>query len=85
VTDDWIKDLHVEKVAGGGIPTPMSRAELDAVLAQIPVCCRGGLGRCCDTDKSVWPLPPEWAAVRPFRLEFAHASEGETTLVRAGR
>jgi hypothetical protein len=85
VTDEWIASLTVEKVAGGGVPPRMSKADLATILAQIPPCCQGKLGRCCDTDKSVWPLPPAWAAVRPTRLRLAHDLNGETFLAAAGR
>jgi NitT/TauT family transport system substrate-binding protein len=85
VTDEWIKTLKVEKVAGGGVPPRMSKADLEAVLAQIPACCQGKLGRCCDTENSVWPLPAEWALVRPLRLRYAHDLNGETILASAGR
>jgi NitT/TauT family transport system substrate-binding protein len=85
VTDAWIASLKVEKVAGGGVPVTMRKADLEAVLAAIPACCQGKLGRCCDTEKSVWPLPPAWAAVRPTRLQLVHDLNGETSLAAAGR
>jgi NitT/TauT family transport system substrate-binding protein len=85
VTDEWIASLTVEKVAGGGVPPRMSKADLATILAQIPACCQGKLGRCCDTEKSVWPLPPAWAAVRPTRLRLALDPNGETFLAAAGR
>jgi NitT/TauT family transport system substrate-binding protein len=85
VTDEWIKGVQVEKLAGGGIPPPMDAAGLAAALARIPQCCRGKVGRCCDTDRPVFELPTEWAQVRPTRLTPVHSPEGETTLVRADR
>ena len=84
VTDEWIKGVQVEKVAGGGRPAPMDAQTLDALLAKIPDCCRGKIGRCCDTERSVWPLPSAWAQVRPTRLDMVESPEG-VTLVRADR
>ncbi len=83
VTDEWIQGVQVEKIAGGGKPPPMDAAALATALARLPACCR--VGRCCDTDHSVWPLPADWLAVRPIRLNPVQSPEGVTTLVRAGR
>ncbi len=85
VTDEWIKGVPVERVAGGGPPAPMNARTLEALLAQVPACCRGKIGRCCDTEHSVWPLPPAWARVRPTRLDAVTLAQGETILVRADR
>jgi NitT/TauT family transport system substrate-binding protein len=82
VTDEWIQGIHVQKVAGGGRPAPMDAATLTALLGKVPACCRG---RCCDTERSVWPLPEAWALVRPTRLNLVASPEGETILVRADR
>jgi NitT/TauT family transport system substrate-binding protein len=85
VTDDWIKGVRVEKVEGGGIPPRMDVATLNAILADLPACCKNGPGRCCDSEKSVFALPAEWAAVRPTRLNPVQSVQGETILVSAGR
>lgn len=83
VTDEWVQGVPVAKIAGGGRPAPMDAATLHAILAQRPVCCKTGLGGCCDTERSVFPLPAAWAQLRPVRLNPMLSRDGETILVRA--
>jgi NitT/TauT family transport system substrate-binding protein len=73
VTDDWIKNLPVEKVAGGGRPPRLSPAAF-ARLLEGDSCCSGGvcLGCCGDTESRVLPLGEEWAVVRPSQLPIDH-------------
>jgi NitT/TauT family transport system substrate-binding protein len=65
VTEDWIKSLQVERVAGGGRPPKLSAAEFVA-LFDPDLCCRGKscLGCCGDAGEAVLPLTGEWAVVR---------------------
>jgi NitT/TauT family transport system substrate-binding protein len=48
VTDEWIKSLKVEQVAGGGRPPKLSPGDL-AALFHAELCCQSGacLGCCC--------------------------------------
>jgi NitT/TauT family transport system substrate-binding protein len=85
VTDEWIKGLKVEKIAGGGVPPPMTLAALNAILAHKPVCCEPGQGGCCNSEESLFPLPIDWAHVRPIRWNPAAQPAGGTTLVAKDR
>jgi NitT/TauT family transport system substrate-binding protein len=85
VTDEWIKGVQVEKVVGGGVPAAMTVAQLDAILDRRPLCCRRGLGGCCNSDESLFPLPGEWALVHPRRWDPARAEEGGASVVAQGR
>jgi NitT/TauT family transport system substrate-binding protein len=85
VTDEWIKGVQVEKIAGGGMPPRMDAAALNALMESRGLCCRCGVGRCCDADSPVFTLPTEWAMVRPLRLHEKVSPDGEIILVSAGR
>jgi NitT/TauT family transport system substrate-binding protein len=86
VTDEWVKGVVVEKVAGGGPVPKLSPAEF-AALFDNNNCCTGGacLGCCGDLGRGMPPLTGEWALLKPLRLERLEGSEGGTRLVRAGR
>lgn len=72
VTDEWIKNLKVEKVAAGGRPPKLSPTALAALLHG-DFCCQGGacLGCCGDSGPSLLPMTEEWALVRPLHLDLA--------------
>jgi NitT/TauT family transport system substrate-binding protein len=72
VTDEWVRSLQVEKVAGGGRPVKLSPAGL-AALFMGEICCQQGtcLGCCGDSGEVLLPMTGEWAQVRPLRLDFA--------------
>src|SRR6266849_5112439 len=72
VTDDWVKDLKVEKVAGGGRPRKLSTTELAALFSR-DLCCQEGkcLGCGGDADELLLPMTGEWASVRPRPLDLA--------------
>jgi NitT/TauT family transport system substrate-binding protein len=71
VTDDWIRSLSVEKVAGGGRPPKLTPADF-AALFERDLCCQGGacLGCCGDSGESRLPMTEEWALVRPLHLDM---------------
>jgi NitT/TauT family transport system substrate-binding protein len=81
VTDDWIKSLRIEAVAGGGRPPKLGPAEFAALFDGEP-CCRNGacLGCCGDAGEVRLPLTGEWALVRPLRLDLALKPDGRTPL-----
>jgi NitT/TauT family transport system substrate-binding protein len=83
VTDDWVKGLQVEKVAGGGRPPKLTPVDL-AALFQGKLCCRGGacLGCCGDSAEALSPMTGEWTRVRPLRLEFGLNPDERTQLAR---
>ncbi len=87
LTDEWVKGIQVDQVAGGGIPAPINAEQMDALLAALPKRRTGldGFGLCCDDEKCVFPMTGEWALVRPIRLNLARTQQGEMTLVYAGR
>jgi NitT/TauT family transport system substrate-binding protein len=72
VTDDWVKSLKVDKVAGGGRPPKLTPADF-AALFNRALCCQEGkcLGCCGDSGEVLMPMTGEWALVRPHRLDFA--------------
>jgi NitT/TauT family transport system substrate-binding protein len=74
VSDDWIKSLTVEKVAGGGRPPRLAAADF-AALFRGAVCCQDGacLGCCGDAGEILLPMTGEWAQVRPLRLELGES------------
>jgi sulfonate transport system substrate-binding protein len=81
VTDDWIKSLQIEKLAGGGRPAKLSPLEFAALLKDEP-CCRQGacLGCCCDKAEFRLPLTDEWAQVQPIHLDVALEPAEKTRL-----
>src|SRR5262249_20926776 len=83
VTDEWVKSLQVEKVAGGGRPAKLSPIDF-AALFKGKLCCQGGacLGCCGDSDEFLLPLTGEWARVRPLRLDVALNPDARTPLER---
>jgi hypothetical protein len=86
VTDDWVKNLKVEEVAGGGRPAKLDPADFAALFHRAP-CCQGGacLGCCGDLGESLLPMTGDWALVRPRRLDGALIAEGGTTRTKANR
>jgi NitT/TauT family transport system substrate-binding protein len=84
VTDDWLKRLEVEKVAGGGRPPKLSPADFAALFTR-DLCCKGGacLGCCGDAGEARLPLTGEWALVRPLRLDHALNPESGPVLAQA--
>ncbi|MFL5341165.1 MAG: ABC transporter substrate-binding protein [Gemmataceae bacterium] len=86
VTDEWIKNLNVERVAGGG-PAPKLTPLQFVKLFGEEDCCSGGvcLGCCGDLGKGIPPLTGFWAHLQPRRLEFSPGPDGGRTLVYAGR
>jgi NitT/TauT family transport system substrate-binding protein len=72
VTEDWVKSLQVEKVAGGGRPAKLSSIDF-AALFNGELCCRHGacLSCCGDSGEILLPMAGEWARVRPLRLDLA--------------
>jgi NitT/TauT family transport system substrate-binding protein len=85
VTDDWIKGLKVEKVAGGGDPPRLDPAAFEQLYARSN-CCAGGqcLGCCGELDRGLMRLTGVWAHVTPRRFDPAAAEKGETRYARAG-
>jgi NitT/TauT family transport system substrate-binding protein len=71
VTDEWIKSLKVEKIAGGGRPPKLEPEELAALFGGAP-CCQGGvcLGCCGDPGADLLPMIDEWTSVRPHHLDL---------------
>src|SRR6185295_6271301 len=64
VTDDWIKSVEVEKIAGGGDPPRMAPDELSALIAcNKKSCCNYG---CCGDLEFVMRLTGQWALVKPL-------------------
>jgi NitT/TauT family transport system substrate-binding protein len=86
VSDDWVKDLKIERVAGGGRPPRLSPADFVALFDR-GLCCRGGacLGCCGDSGEPALPLSEEWTLVRPTRLEFGVNRDEGLHLVEARR
>jgi NitT/TauT family transport system substrate-binding protein len=84
VTDEWVKSIKVEKVAGGG-PLPRPDAAEFALLFNRPLCCIGGgcLGCCGDLGKGLLPMEGEWALVRPTRGELLPEPGRDTAVARA--
>src|SRR5262249_30558211 len=56
VTDAWLKNLQIEKVAGGGRPVRLSAGEFAALLKDEPCCGQGVCLGCCG-DKGEFRLP----------------------------
>jgi NitT/TauT family transport system substrate-binding protein len=70
VTDEWVKGLKVEKVAGGG-PIPELRGAAFAAIFNRGAMCDdgGGLGCCDEGGQGLLPLAGAWAQVHPLRLD----------------
>jgi NitT/TauT family transport system substrate-binding protein len=71
VTDEWVKGLKVEKVAGGGPVPELRGAAFAAIFEKGPMCDDGGgcLGCCDELGRGLLPLTGEWALVRPLKLD----------------
>jgi NitT/TauT family transport system substrate-binding protein len=82
VTDDWIKSITVEKVAGGGDPPKLSANELAALICTGKSCCALG---CCGELQHVLPLTEAWASVKPRRYDPEQPQRGDITVVRNSR
>lgn len=81
VTDEWIKSLKVEKVAGGGPIPKLSGPAFAAIFANGPMCDDGGGMGCCDpTGSSSLQLIGPWALVHPTRLDRKLNPEGGSGL-----
>jgi NitT/TauT family transport system substrate-binding protein len=79
VTDEWIKSVEVEKIAGGGDPPKMSTAELAAMLEGEQSCCKYG---CCGELEHVMRLTGEWALIKPRFWDPTGEKQGNTELVQ---
>ena len=82
VTDDWIKGVEVEKIAGGGDPPRLAPAALAALIGGKKSCCNYG---CCGEMEHVMRLTGEWALIKPRFWDPAQPPRGETTLVQSSR
>jgi NitT/TauT family transport system substrate-binding protein len=79
VTDDWVKGLQVEKVAGGGRPAQLSPVDFAALFKGEPCCQNGACMGCCgDSSEMLLPMTGEWASVRPLRLDLALNPDART-------
>jgi NitT/TauT family transport system substrate-binding protein len=87
VTDEWVKSLQVEKVAGGGPAPKLTPDEFAALFDRQKDCCRGGacLGCCGELGTGLLALDGPWTSVRPERLAVEKTADGGKILVKAGR
>jgi NitT/TauT family transport system substrate-binding protein len=86
VTDEWIQNLSVEKVADGGPIQRLNPAEFVQLFDSENCCSREGcLGCCGDLGRGIPPLDGQWALLRPTRLERELLPNGGQTLVAARR
>jgi NitT/TauT family transport system substrate-binding protein len=71
VTDEWVKGLKVEKIAGGGPVPLLTGAAFARVFERGPMCDDGGgcLGCCDELGRGLMQLEGEWALVRPLALD----------------
>ena len=71
VTDEWVKGLKVEKVAGGGPVPRLSGRAFARIFERGPMCDDGGggLGCCDELGRGLMRLEGEWAQVRPLALD----------------
>jgi NitT/TauT family transport system substrate-binding protein len=71
VTDEWVKGLKVEKIAGGGPVPELKGAAFAAIFARGPMCddYSGCMGCCDELGRGLMPLTGAWAQVRPLRLD----------------
>ncbi len=71
VTDEWVKGLKVEKVAGGGPVPVLHGAAFARIFERGPMCDDGGgcLGCCDELGRGLMRLEGEWASVRPLALD----------------
>jgi NitT/TauT family transport system substrate-binding protein len=69
VTEDWIKSLQVEKIAGGDRPAKLANVDFAGLFVG-DACCRGRACLCCcgDADEGL-PMSGAWALVHPLRLD----------------
>jgi NitT/TauT family transport system substrate-binding protein len=82
VTDDWIKSVEVEKIAGGGDPPKLPLEELAALIGGNKSCCSYG---CCGDLKYVMRLTGEWALIKPRVFEPWPFAQGEQKVVQSNR
>jgi NitT/TauT family transport system substrate-binding protein len=82
VTDDWIKSVTVEKVAGGGDPPDLDVAALAALMCNGKSCCSYG---CCGELDHTLILTGSWALVKPNPYDPDQPRKGDTSLVRNSR
>jgi NitT/TauT family transport system substrate-binding protein len=82
VTDDWIKGIEVEKIAGGGDPPRLAPAALAALIGGKKNCCNYG---CCGEMEHVMRLTGEWAFIKPRFWDPAQPQTGETSFVQSSR
>jgi NitT/TauT family transport system substrate-binding protein len=85
VTDEWVKSLTVEKVAGGGPAPKLSGAEFATLFANRN--CRTGSAcwGCGEMGRGIPLFTGAWALVQPLRLEPQIYPNGGMRLVRANR
>jgi NitT/TauT family transport system substrate-binding protein len=88
VTDEWIENVTVEKIEGGGDPPNLDPKVLSALIGSEEVCCNYG---CCGELEDVMQLTEAWAGVRvrfwqpvfaegDFRIVFAEPGMHKATL-----
>jgi NitT/TauT family transport system substrate-binding protein len=82
VTDEWIKSVTVEKVAGGGDPPDLDVAALAALMCNGKSCCSYG---CCGELDHTLTLTGGWALVKPIPYDPDQPQRGDTSLVRNSR
>jgi NitT/TauT family transport system substrate-binding protein len=84
VTDEWLKGVTVEKVAGGGDPPKLDAASLAALFGRQKICCVLG---CCGEELSqgLLPLTTAWAPVKVRHWDPDQPVKGGTTLVSSDR
>jgi NitT/TauT family transport system substrate-binding protein len=82
VTDDWIKSVEVEKIAGGGDPPRLPLDELAALIGSNKSCCSYG---CCGDLKYVMRLTGEWALIKPRVWNPWGFEQGDTKIVQSSR
>src|SRR5262249_44793468 len=83
VTDEWIKTITVEKIAGGGDPPKLNADELAALInCEGRTCCNYG---CCGELTHVLELAGSWTLVKPRHYNPEQPNRGDTTVVRTNR
>jgi NitT/TauT family transport system substrate-binding protein len=82
VTDEWVQNVDVERVAGGGDPPKLSPKELVALIDGQRTCCTLG---CCGELEHVMKLTGEWARIKPRVWDPAAKKIGDFQLAQPSR